>query len=249
MRQADPSADPNAPVLMITGAAGGIGQAVLRRARADGYRIFAIDLKTRLPSSERDALVQWFEADVTNDEEASRAFVELDHKFGRLDALLPCAGVVGSGRVEEVEPAAFRRLLEINLTSAFLYSRLALPRLCKTRGSIVFVSSTNGLTGGSPLSGPAYAVAKAGLIALTKNIARDYGAQSVRANCVAPGPIDTPMLDRLSDPVKAALRGSIPLGDLGAPEDVANVVAFLISAQAKYLTGLTITISGGMVMP
>ena len=131
--------------------------------------------------------------------------------------------------------------------SAFVYARLALPRLCKTQGSIVFLSSTNGITGGSPLSGPAYAVAKAGLIALTRNIARDYGPRGVRANCVAPGPIDTPMLDRLSDQVKDALTKSIPMGRIGTPEDVANTVAFLISSEARYLTGLTVPVAGGMV--
>ncbi len=239
----------NERVLMITGAAGGIGQAVVRRARKDGYRVFAVDLRDRPPDQRGDELVYWFPADVTRDEEASKAFEALDRACGRLDALVPCAGAVGEGRVEEVEPASFRNLVELNLTSAFVYSRLALPRLCRTSGSIVFVSSTNGITGGSPLSGPAYAVAKAGLIALTKNIARDYGSQSVRANCIAPGPIDTPMLDRLDDSVKEGLRSSIPLGDLGKPDDVANVVAFLISPEARYLTGLTITVSGGMVMP
>ena len=110
------------------------------------------------------------------------------------------------------------------------------------------MSSTNGLTGGSPLSGPAYAAAKAGLIALTKNIARDYGPEGVRANCVAPGPTDTPMLDRLSDSVRHSLGAAIPLGKIGSPDDVANAIAFLCSDEARYLTGVTLSVSGGMVM-
>ena len=247
MRPTDQITNPNARVLMLTGAAGGIGLAILGRARRDGYRVFAVDSRERPSSLGSDAFVEWFEADVTSDTGAGRAFSRLDQKLGRLDALVPCAGVVGEGRVEDVAPDSFRRLLEVNLTSAFVYARLALPLLCKTQGSIVFLSSTNGITGGSPLSGPAYAVAKAGLIALTRNIARDYGPRGVRANCVAPGPIDTPMLDRLSDQVKDALTKSIPMGRIGAPEDVANTVAFLISSEARYLTGLTVPVAGGMV--
>ena len=235
-------------VLLLTGAAGGIGRAILTRARREGYRVFAVD-RVQEPDPGADPGVRWHTADVTRDDEVTRAFVTLDRTWERLDAVVLAAGAVGSGRVEDVPAADFRRLVELNLTAAFFCAHLALPRLRARGGSIVFLSSTNGLTGGSPLSGPAYAVAKAGLIALTKNIARDYGPDGVRANCVAPGPIDTPMLDRLSSSVKDSLRKSIPLGQIGTPEDVANVVNFLISDEARYLTGITVSVSGGLVMP
>ena len=245
-KPADPAAQ---PVLLLTGAAGGIGLAILQRARQDGYRVFAIDRADRPPRLATDSGTHWRIADVTRDDQTDASFAELDALWGRLDVAVLAAGAVGSGRVEEVRPDDFRRLLDLNLTSAFTHARLALPRLRTIRGSLVFLSSTNGISGGSPLSGPAYASAKAGLIALTKNIARDYGADGVRANCIAPGPIDTPMLDRLSEGAKASLRASIPLGDVGSAGDVANLVSFLISDQARYLTGLTVSVSGGMVMP
>jgi NAD(P)-dependent dehydrogenase (short-subunit alcohol dehydrogenase family) len=242
-----PLESPDDRVLLITGANGGIGRALVRRARSDGYRVFAVDRINRV-EREADPAIHWHHADVTRDDETEEVFAQLDRTWGRLDAVVLAAGAVGTGRVEAVRPDDFRSLIDLNLTAAFTYARLALPRLRVSRGSLVFISSTNGLTGGSPLSGPAYAAAKAGLIALTRNIARDYGPEGVRANCVAPGPIETPMLGRLTDTVKASLRASIPLGEIGAPEDVANVVSFLLSSEARYLTGLTISVSGGMVM-
>lgn len=234
-------------VLLLTGASGGIGQAILSRARAAGYRVLAIDRQPAPPQAE-DPDVHWLRADVTSDGDTEMAFARLDQAFGRLDALVFAAGAVGSGRVEAVAVEDFQRLVDVNLTGAFRYARLALPRLRATRGTLVFLSSTNGVTGGSPLSGPAYAAAKAGLIALTRHIARDYGPEGIRANCVTPGPIDTPMLDRLSDEVRASLRDSIPLGRIGSPGDVADLVSFLLSDKAAYLTGLTVSVSGGLVM-
>lgn len=235
-------------MLLLTGAAGGIGQAVLRHARSAGYRVFAVDLVEPPAASSPDDRIQWFRADVTRDEEIAAVFRDLERRWGRLDAAVLAAGAVGAGRAEAVAPDDFRRLIDLNLTSAFTCARLALPMLRETRGCIVFLSSTNGLTGGSPLSGPAYAAAKAGLIALCRNIARDYGPEGVRANCVAPGPIETPMLDRLSESVKNSLRSAIPLGRIGSPDDVASAIGFLCSEEAGYLTGITLSVSGGMVM-
>lgn len=234
-------------VLLLTGSAGGLGRAIVRRGRREGYRVFAVD-RIAPKETETDPGVHHYQADVTQDRETEEVFRELDRTWGRLDAVVLAAGAVGAGRVEAVPPEDFRKLIELNLTAAFTYARLALPRLRQTKGSLVFMSSTNGLTGGSPLSGPAYAAAKAGLIALSRNIARDYAPEGVRANCVAPGPIDTPMLDRLSEAARSSLRASIPMGEIGTPDDVANVVSFLLSNESRYLTGLTLSVSGGLVM-
>ena len=242
------SGKPIERVLLLTGAAGGIGRAVLSRAREEGYRVLAVDRESAPDAAAKDQGAIWLQSDVTKDSQTEAVFEHLDTTFGRLDAVVLAAGAVGSGRVESVTPAEFRALLDLNLTAAFLYARLALPRLRQTRGSLIFVSSTNGITGGSALSGPAYAAAKGALIALTRHIARDYGREGVRANCIAPGPIDTPMLARLDDETMEALRASIPLGRIGTPEDVANLVTFLISDRASYLTGLTVSVSGGLVM-
>jgi NAD(P)-dependent dehydrogenase (short-subunit alcohol dehydrogenase family) len=234
-------------VLLLTGACGGIGAAILDRARDAGYRILAVDRRPG-PTDTDDPDLRWLRADVTSDADTERVFETLDQGFGRLDAMVFAAGAVGSGRVEAVTPEEFQRLVDLNLTGPFRYARLALPRLRATRGVLVFLSSTNGVTGGSPLSGPAYAAAKGGLITLMRHIARDYGPEGIRANCVTPGPIDTPMLERLSVEVRASLRDAIPLGRIGTPADVADLVAFLLSEKAAYLTGLTVSVSGGLVM-
>lgn len=232
----------------MTGASGGIGKAVVERALQEGARVFSVDMKTPQNGqrSERATCFLHMTHDVVSD--PAPVFRKLDRSFGRLDVFVHAAGAVGEGSVESTSAADWRKLIEINVTSAFVFAHHAIPRLRKTQGSIVFLSSTNGMTGGSPLSGPAYAVAKAGLIALTKNIARDVAPFGVRANCVAPGPIDTPMLDRLPQAVKAKLRKTIPMGRIGEANEVASAIAFLASKEARYLTGITLPVSGGLVM-
>jgi len=234
-------------VALVTGASGGLGRAIVKRFRAAGARVAALDLnpaKGRRPSGD---LLE-VRCDVTSEASVREAVAAVIKRFGRLDILVNNAGRVGTGRVEEVSAESWDDLLRVNLTSVFFCSKHAIPHLRRTRGTIVSMSSTNGLTGGSALSGPAYAVAKAGIIALTKNLARDLAKDGIRVNAIAPGPIDTPMLDRLGEAGKAALLASIPLGELGEPKDVAELAAFLASGRARHLTGITISLSGGLVM-
>lgn len=147
---------PHGRVLLVTGAAGGIGRAVVKRALQEGYRVFAID-RVDAPEAERDdPRLRWFHADVTREDQIEAAYLSLAGAWNQLDAAVLAAGAVGAGRAEAVAAAEFRRLIELNLTSAFNCARLALPALRESRGCLVFMSSTNGLTGGSPLSGPAY---------------------------------------------------------------------------------------------
>jgi len=237
-------------VALVTGAAGGIGQAVVRAALAAGARIAAFDKAATVATvfASADAVLA-LRGDARREEEVRHAVESCIARLGRLDLLVNAAGRAGGGCVEEQALDEWRDVLEANLTSAFLFCKHAIPHLKRARGAIVTLSSTNGLTGGSPLSGPAYAVAKAGLIALTKNLAREPAADGVRANAVAPGPIDTPMLTRFDAAQKEALRRSIPLGVLGTPEDVAELVVFLAAPAARYLPGVTVSLSGGLVMP
>jgi 3-oxoacyl-[acyl-carrier protein] reductase len=232
--------------LLITGAAGGIGQCLVARALAADARVAAFDLR-EVQIADHPNLLK-LQGDATEEEAVCDAIAQLQAKWQRLDVLINNAGKAGSGRVESLSLAAWNEILHANLTSNFLCSKHAIPLLKATRGVIVNLSSTNGLTGGSPLSGPAYAAAKAGIIALTKNLARDLASAGVRVNAIAPGPIATPMLDRFDAAAKAALQQSIPLGELGTVEDVANLVFFLVSDAAKHFTGTTISLSGGLVM-
>jgi len=128
-------------------------------------------------------------------------------------------------------------------------AKAAYEALSATRGSLVLTASTNGLNGGSALSGPAYAVAKAGLINLTRYLAKEWAPAGIRVNCLAPGPIDTPMVTgRFSSEVLTNLRASVPLGRIGDPKDVAHAIDYLTSPAASFVTGTVMNLSGGLVL-
>lgn len=232
---------PERPVAWVTGAAGGIGRAVVRALSDAGYDVEATDLVLPpgdLPSARRSQL------DVT-DEEAVAAFA---HRLPSCAAVVHLAGRAGRGPLVEVTAKEWKELLEVNLTSAFLVARAAAPLLADSQGCLVLCASSNGINGGSALSGPAYAVAKAGVINLTRYLAKEWAAAGVRVNCVAPGPIETPMLERLGGTVRRQLAETVPLGRIGSPEQVAASVRFLCSAEAAFLTGTVHNISGGLVL-
>ncbi len=233
-------------VMLITGAAGGIGQALVTRALAAGAHVAAFDLRES-PCTPHARLL-WLQGDAANEDDVAKAFRQITAHWQQLDVLINNAGRTGSGHVETLALDDWQSVLHTNLTSNFLCSKHAIPLLKPACGNIVNLSSTNGLTGGSHLSGPAYAVAKAGIIALTKHLARDLAPDGIRVNAIAPGPLDTPMLDRLGEAGRAALRASIPLGELGTTDDVANLIFFLASDAARHLTGVTISLSGGLVL-
>jgi 3-oxoacyl-[acyl-carrier protein] reductase len=236
-------------VILVTGAVGGIGRKLVTRGLMCGASLAAFDINNII----REGFTTHGElltilGDATKEVVIFDALDQIKRRWGRLDILINNAGKAGSGQVETLALDDWLSVLHTNLTSTFLFSKHSIPLLKLSKGAIVNVSSTTGLTGGSPLSGPAYAAAKAGMIALTKNMARDLAPDGVRVNAVAPGPIDTPMLDRLSAEVVTQLKESIPLGELGTPDDVANLVFFLASAAARHITGVTISLSGGLVM-
>ena len=236
---------PERRVAWVTGAAGGIGRAVVEALCEAGLRVLATDLVP--PQAESPANVEWFPLDVT-DEPAVGAFAGTLESAGPCAAVIHLAGRAGRGPLTAISSQEWRELLEVNLTSAFLVARAAHPALRAGRGSLLLCASSNGLNGGSALSGPAYAVAKAGIINLTRYLAREWAADGIRVNCIAPGPIDTPMLERLDAAVRAGLAGATLVGRVGRPEDVADTVRFLCSAQASFITGTVHNLSGGLVL-
>jgi len=237
-----------ARVALVTGAAGGIGRETVAALMRGGFSVAAVDLALADLPCAFDAPFEAISADVTDESAVAGAVERCVRRFGALDCVVHLAGAVGRGPLVEVSAADWRRLLDVNLTSAFLLAKAAHPHLRKSRGTLVLVSSTNGLNGGSALSGPAYAVAKAGVINLVRYLAKEWGAQGIRVNGVAPGPVDTPMLARLPEATREALRQSIPLGRLADATDVAGVLSFLCSPQAAYLTGIVMNVSGGLVL-
>lgn len=164
-----------------------------------------------------------------------------------LDVVVHAAGSVGQGGIADLDLDHWHRVLDDNLTSAAVVAHHALP-LMRTRGSMVLFSSVNGRHGGNELSGPAYAAAKAGLIGLTRHLAKHQAARGVRVNCLAPGPVDTPMLDRLEPGEFTALMESVPLGHLTTRDEIAGTVSWLCSAAAASVTGAVIDLNGGIWM-
>jgi len=234
-------------VVLVTGAAGGIGRAVVGRLRERGLTVVATDAALAdLPCA---GPVTAFPLDVTDENAVQAAVARVAADFGRLDHVVHLAGRAGKGPIDTVERAEWDSLLAVNLGSAATLARAVHRHLAATRGSMVLTASTNALNGGSTLSGPAYAVAKAGLVNLTRYLAREWAPQGIRVNCLAPGPIDTPMVSgRFTAEVLAQLRASVPLGRLGEPRHVAHAVDYLLHPHAAFVTGTVMNISGGVVL-
>ncbi|MSR46664.1 MAG: SDR family oxidoreductase [Planctomycetes bacterium] len=246
-------------VALVTGAASGIGAATVRRFLDEGARVVAADCvapppppqPTSQPSAgdptadpARCAVVA---CDVTQPTEVERALATALDRFGRLDAVVHCAGVTADDLVWKLDDERWRRVLAVNLDGSFHVVRAAVPRLrAQGGGAIVLISSILGLRGGFGSSN--YAASKAGVIALAKSAAAEVGAFGIRVNAIAPGLIDTPMTARLPEPVKTAARQAAALGRFGDADEVADAILFLASPRSRYITGTCLRVDGGQCM-
>jgi len=229
----------------VTGAAGGIGRAVVDMLLDSEVSVIATG---RRPLSIDDERVLKLTLDVTDEVAVRSAFAETGKKFGRLDYVIHMAGMVGDGRLDETSLADWKTVLDTNLTSAFLILREAYPLMRKNGGTVVLCGSSNGTNGGSYLSGPAYASSKAGLNNLTRYCAKEWAPDQIRVHCLSPGPVDTPMLDRLDEKQHASLLSALPLGSYATARQCAAAVLFLCSEHAASMTGTTTNISSGLVL-
>ena len=224
-------------VALVTGAASGIGKATAARLAEEGARVAGIDINGDVE----------FKCDVSDEAQVIATVAGVVAKFDRLDVVANVAGILRADHTHELSLEHWRRVLDINLTGTFLVCRAAIPHLLKTRGNIVNTSSTAAL--GSHPWMAAYAASKGGILSLTRSIAVEYGKQGVRANCVCPGGIATPLhaqfkLPKGGDP--ELLRGAMPLAlPYAGPEHAASVIAFLASDDARYITGEDIRADGG----
>lgn len=230
--------------VLVTGAAGGIGMAAAALFTQCGARVFASDIGF----AEAPACLH-ASADLTCEADVERLIEAADHALGGIDCIVHCAGRVGRGPLAEMSLEAWNEGVAINLDSAMLLAKHGLAHLAHSQGALVLMSSPNGVHGGTILSGPAYAAAKAGVLNLTRYLAKEWAGQHVRVNCVIPGAVDTPMLARLSQDERDALIAATPLKRLTTPEDVAASCAFLCSQHSRAVTGAALNVTGGRMLP
>lgn len=238
---------------LITGGGRGIGKEIaLAMAKAGcDVAISDIDLDTaRSTASEIEALGRKslaIQGDVSNASDVEGMFKSFLETFQKIDILVNNAGVTRDGLLVRMKEADWDLVMNVNLKSAFLCCREAARPMMKARGGkIINIASVVGLMGNAGQAN--YSASKAGLIGLTKTLAREFASRSINVNAVAPGFIRTAMTDKLSDTDKEKLTSQIPMQSLGSPLDVANAVLFLSSSLAEYITGQVLTVDGGLVM-
>jgi 3-oxoacyl-[acyl-carrier protein] reductase len=234
-------------VVIVTGAARGIGRAIARGFAQSRANVWAVDLNPDVQSdAETYGAVGW-RTDVS-DREAVTAMVEgCNERFGPPDVLVNVAGITTPCLIQDMDIQGWQRNIDINLTSVFLCATTVLPYMLEIgRGSIISFSSVVAETGGK--SSGHYAAAKAGIEGFSRSLAREVGPHGIRVNVVAPGMVDTAMLDLMDDAQKSALARRLPLPRLGRPEDLVGPVLFLASEDSSYITGHTLSVNGGLAM-
>ncbi len=239
---------------IVTGAVRGIGKATALKLAADGFQVV---VNYRGDESEAMVVVAEIEAsggtavairaDVTDSDQVGAMIEQTINTFGRLDVLVNNAGITRDTLIMRMKDDDWDAVLTTNLKSAYLCSKAAVRPMMRQRyGRIVNLTSVVGLVGNAGQAN--YAAAKAGIVGLTKSLAREVGSRGITVNAVAPGFIETRLTDAIPENLKPRMLEQIPVGYFGTPDDVAAAVAFLSSASARYITGAVLTVDGGMSM-
>jgi 3-oxoacyl-[acyl-carrier protein] reductase len=238
---------------IITGAARGIGKAIAQKLAKEGVNIVISDImheeavKTAAEIEKSGVRVLAIKTDVSSAKDAEELIKQTMNAFGSIDILINNAGITRDNLSIRMGESDWDLVLDINLKGTFLCSQYAAREMMKKRyGRIVNMASVSGMMGTAGQAN--YASSKAGVIALTKSMARELGSRNITVNAVAPGFILTEMTEKLSTPVKEAYIAQIALKRAGTPEDVAAAVHFLISPDAQYITGTVLNVSGGLLI-
>ena len=240
--------------VVITGGAGGIGRAAAEIMGRQGASLFITDVGAE---AGEEAAASWREggipatfirADLTDPAEIRALFRRVEEKAGCIDVLVTCAGISSLTRLPEISPEEWDRVFAVNLRAAFFCCQEALRTMVERKqGKIVTIASAAAKIGGVAV-GAHYSASKAGIICLTKSLALYAAPFDINVNCVCPGPTETAMTDAWGEAINTEFARKIPFKRYGTPEEIAEVIAFLASERASYLTGETVDVNGGLVM-
>lgn len=240
-------------IVLITGATRGIGKAIAVELGRNGATI--LGTATSAEGAEKiDKMLsdekisgRGFVLNIADPEAIEKVFTDISEKFGPPHILINNAGITNDNLFLRMKPEQWNSVINTDLNSLYYLTKLSVRPMLKARwGRIINIASVVGVSGNPGQAN--YCAAKAGMIGFSKSLAQEFGAKGITVNCVAPGFIATDMTDELTDAQKEAISNAIPMGRIGAPEDIAHAVAFLASEKARYITGQTIHVNGGMLM-
>ncbi len=239
---------------IVTGGSRGIGEAIVDRFIEEGANVFSLSRSEggrygefTKTAETKGAFFKWIKTDISDKNDIEKAITEILKTTESIDILVNNAGITRDGLIFRMKDDEWDDVLTTNLTSAFLFCRGFSRTMIKQRnGSIINISSVVGLMGNAGQTN--YSASKAGLIGLTKSLAKEVAARGVRVNAVAPGFIDTSMTEKLGEKAREALAEMIPAKRTGRPEEIAEAVLFLASERSTYITGQILAVDGGMTM-
>ena len=245
--------DLNDKIAIVTGASQGIGETIAVEMAKSGANVFclarnknALDATINKIISNGDK-ASAYSCDISDNEQFNNIVTDIFKEYGSIDILVNNAGITNDSLLMRMSDDQWDSVLNINLKGSFTCTRSVIKYMMKKKsGRIINITSIVGLTGNAGQAN--YAASKAGLIGMTKSIAKEVASRGITANCVAPGWIETAMTEQLSDDVKNKFLSQIPTGKIGYPKDIANTVIFLASKEAEYITGQTITVDGGRII-
>lgn len=238
--------------ILVTGSSRGIGAGIARLLAHEGAQVAITYSSSEAQAREVLASLEgtghmMVPLQVSDEESVSKAFAAVLEKFGQIDGLVNNAGITKDNLLLRMKADDFQSVMDINLKGTFLCTKAVIKPMMKARGgSIVNITSVVGEQGNAGQAN--YAASKAGTEGFSKSIAKEVASRQIRVNCVAPGFIVTDMTDKLSEDQKKAIIQNVPLESLGSTDDVAHAVAFLLSDKARYITGHTLSVNGGLYM-
>ena len=245
--------DLNGKIAIVTGASQGIGETIAVEMAKSGANVFCIARNKDALDSTINKIISngdkasAYSCDISDNEQFNNIVTDIFKEYGSIDILVNNAGITNDTLLMRMSDDQWDSVLNINLKGSFTCTRSVIKYMMKKKsGRIINITSIVGLTGNAGQAN--YAASKAGLIGMTKSIAKEVASRGITANCIAPGWIETAMTEQLSDDVKNKFLSQIPTGKIGYPKDIANTVIFLASKEAEYITGQTITVDGGRII-